>query len=759
MADETKRGNEMGATQDSAAPASAAETQPPTSAPAFADKATDLDALRSAVIDAAGVGAGLWLSYLFVLFYLAVAAGGVTHRDLFFENPVRLPFLNVDLPLIGFFVLGPLLFLIVHTYVLLHFALLAGKVGAFDHELRAQVVEDDARARLRRQLPSNIFVQFLAGPREVRTGVMGFLLRLVAQISLVAGPLALLIFFQLQFLPYHNEVITWWQRCTIIADLALLWMLWPSIARGETTRLGWRDLQRGRVVAAATASLAAVLLVLCVATFPGELLDKSLLSARFLPAHWFIANSQTARPEWTSLHEVLVAGEVDYVARKPRSLWSNRLVLPKIDVIDHARFDTKAKIAALTETISLRGRRLEGAVLLFAGLTKADFTAAKLGGAKLSHADLTQAKFECDDTGSAQQCADLRGASLEGAQLAWASLKGALLAGAQLQGANLEKSNLQGASLYRARLQAARLGSAHLQGANLDGAQLQGADLDNAQLQGASLDDAQLQGASLYFADLDGASLNRAQLQGASLQQTKLPGASLVDAQLQGARLDEAELQGASLNGAQLQGTTLAETQLDGASLSHSFVWRADAREAQKGEGLFVVALEAGQKHRLLDCPIEQKDPCEWSIDSFLALKRLIEQHLPEGERRQEALKQLAILDPVKPFDGGWEKHWATLERSSPTLDMYEKSLAISWQQLGCNASGAPHVIHGLLRQFDQRFTPGNPQSAELATAFLDEAHCLGARGLSEEDKARLKQISTTRPKAPASARATTVTR
>jgi hypothetical protein len=29
-------------------------------------------------------------------------------RNLFFEHPVKLPFLNVDLPLLGFFVLGPL---------------------------------------------------------------------------------------------------------------------------------------------------------------------------------------------------------------------------------------------------------------------------------------------------------------------------------------------------------------------------------------------------------------------------------------------------------------------------------------------------------------------------------------------------------------------------------------------------------------------------------------------------------------------------
>jgi hypothetical protein len=70
----------------------------------------------------------------------------------------------------------------VHTYVLLHFVLLAGKVGDSDTELRAQITDEEVRLRLRRQLPSNIFVQFLAGSREVRTGVTGFLLRLIAQI-------------------------------------------------------------------------------------------------------------------------------------------------------------------------------------------------------------------------------------------------------------------------------------------------------------------------------------------------------------------------------------------------------------------------------------------------------------------------------------------------------------------------------------------------------------------------------------------------
>jgi hypothetical protein len=122
VTDETKQASELGATADAAT--------------AYAAKAKDLEALRDAVVDAASVGAGLWLSYLFVLLYLAIAVGSVTHRDLLLESPVKLPFLNVDLPLVGFFVLGPLLFVIVHAYVLLHFAVLGGKVGAFDVELQ-----------------------------------------------------------------------------------------------------------------------------------------------------------------------------------------------------------------------------------------------------------------------------------------------------------------------------------------------------------------------------------------------------------------------------------------------------------------------------------------------------------------------------------------------------------------------------------------------------------------------------------------------
>jgi hypothetical protein len=316
MADETEH-TEATSAPDAAAgdavPGGEPPPLPPTAA-ALASKAKDLEALRDAVVDAASVGAGLWFSYLFVLFYLLIAVGGVTHADLLLERPVKLPFLQVDLPLLGFFWLGPAIFIIVHVYVLLHFVLLAGKIGDFDKELKAQIADDETRARLRRQLPSNIFVQFLAGPRETRSSILGFLLQAIAVISLVFGPIALLVFFELQFLPYHHEIITWWHRIAVLADIVLLWMLWPPIAKAERTGLSWRDFRRVKIVALAFASLAPVLLVTTIATFPGEWLEHSLPSLQFIPWKAKEERCWKAKGEtWrlASLHELL---DVDGIA-------------------------------------------------------------------------------------------------------------------------------------------------------------------------------------------------------------------------------------------------------------------------------------------------------------------------------------------------------------------------------------------------------------------------------------------------------------
>ena len=74
------------------------------------------------------------------------------------------PFLNhAELPLIAFFVVAPILFVILHAYTLTHFVMLAAKVGMLDAELRAQFPDAEMTDALRRQLSINIFLPRLCG--------------------------------------------------------------------------------------------------------------------------------------------------------------------------------------------------------------------------------------------------------------------------------------------------------------------------------------------------------------------------------------------------------------------------------------------------------------------------------------------------------------------------------------------------------------------------------------------------------------------
>ena len=688
--------------------------------PALAAKADDLEAIRDAVVDAAGATVGIWLSYLLALFYLLIAAAGVTHRDLFFGNPVKLPFLNVDLPLKGFFWFGPALFLVLHVYVLLHFVLLAGKVGVFDTTLRAQIDDPNVRERLRRQLPSNIFVQLLAGPREVREGLMGLLLRLIAWITVVVGPIALLVLFQLQFLPFHDEPITLWQRIAVVIDLGFLWTLWPSVARGEAIGDAWRGMKRSTIALMTITSLPLVVLIFVIATFPGERLEQ-------------LADIRVTK----SLHEFLVAGDVDLVARRPISIWSNRLVLPQLDVIDHAKFDTEAKIASMPMSVSLRMRNLRGAVLIGANLRSADFAGVDLRDARLESADLRSVDF----TG-----ADLRDARLENVDL-----RGAKLA---CEPTSLKDQVIPERSCVK--LQNAVLDRANMQGVALNGAQLQGAHLQATQLQGASLIRAQFLGAYLEGTKLTGAILLGAGFEGAKLDSADLQAAFLSDGNFQAADFWQSDLRAASLGAAQLQGASFQRANLSSASVWGAFVWRADTRpdklkEASiKVEGTSFGNLETAPKHWCQDPKKVMPDTCDWSKQAYDNLIRRVEEQVSSDGHRRDVLQRLDRLDPTKPLENESEvaQRWVRLTASSRSKSAYQLGLTRELTRIGCDTRGAPYVLEAIIHYMGSPWGPFDPNDRQalfpLAVVFLDKEHCPGARMLSESAEATLKELVTT---------------
>jgi hypothetical protein len=226
-------------------------------------------------------------------------------------------------------------------------------------------------------------------------------------------------------------------------------------------------------------------------------------------------------------------------------------------------------------------------------------------------------------------------------------------------------------------------------------------------------------------AEFQGADLTQAQLQGADLTQAQLQGAGLTLAQLQGAKLDSAQLQGASLGCVQLQGASLDCTQLQGASLDHVFVWRTKAPRDVDAERARINELQQTSE----------------THGDFADLKQKVETVVPR-DYRERAPARISLLDPDKKSE--WQPGaWTHLEQSSPQPKDYENTLRAVFQRVGCASVGAPYVIHGLvMSRFNQRFTADPAQAASVATTFLTEETCPGARGLSESDKAKLHDFS-----------------
>jgi uncharacterized protein YjbI with pentapeptide repeats len=707
--------------------------------PKIAADSHDLNAIRKAVEDAAAVSGGLWLSYLFVLFYIAIAAGAVTHADLLLENSVKLPFLNIELPLKAFFFLAPILFLITHAYTLVYFVLLADKAKRFHLELREQIKSrgdepesDDAkqaaeiRDGLRRQLPSNIFVQFLAGPANIREGWFGLLLKVIAWATLVVAPILLLLLLQIQFLPYHDLGITWTHRIALFADLLLLWWLWRAILSGRSDSRPQRGWTR-RIAPALgfVASIVAVLFSCAVATFPREWRERPLS---------FVTSTE---PKF--LNAWLFHGEVDHTIGRRASPFSNTLVLSGFNLFEALKIDDPEKVKWRKLLFHLRGRDLEGAVLDFAVLPKVDFEHTNLQGASLVEAQLQGAWFD----NAKLQRALLDNAVLQGASLDFAQLQDVHLNKAQLQGASFVGAQLQGASLVEAQLQGASLKRAYLQGASLRDAQLEGASLYEAQLQGASLVEAQLQGASLVEAQLQGASLVLAQLQGSSVDGARLQGASLVEAQLQGASF------GASSKEGQWPGEALRSSDLTAADLESAFLWRADLGSAKleslSAENLRWTA-EIGPR----------RTSTPWREEDYFELKRNVERN-PAGDLRTEALARIEILDCETKTDWRGEQLAPcgsdgepppiadNVDKAIVDKPTYMKALADSLGTLVCDGSSdAIFVLRGLLdnRRFE---ATGVEPRRDLVTRTLS-TDCPVSAALTEEDKAKLRHFQRSCP-------------
>jgi uncharacterized protein YjbI with pentapeptide repeats len=470
------------------------------------------------VVNRAGRSAGrAWLVFLVLAGYLALALAGVAHTHLLLNSNIALPLLQSEMALTRFFILVPLLLLAAHIGLLGQLVLTVRKILEFDSSVRLLESTDRRFHPLRMELDNFFLVQLLAGPERSR--IVSTYLNGIAWLTILALPVALLLYLQIAFLPFHDPQLTLLHRTAVVADIGALMLFGVFLLQPEGNY--FVALMRGAAHNPGTIILGVA--VLCAAAF---------LSIA-------VATVPVGRDERNALFSAADG-----------SLFG---VFPRDIVAPDRALLTGRMVVAGRPSISLRGRDLRNARLDRSDLRQADLTGANLDGASFAGADLRGAWLECSalaDAGSDRgrtQCtsarsADFTKARLDSARMEGVDLRGARLDGASLEGADLARAQMDGASLSAARLARAGMAGAALRGATFKGANLQGVDLSGAGMQLADMTGALMQGANLNRATLDGILFRSAALDGADLRAARLYGADLSGAKLRAADLSSARI-------------------------------------------------------------------------------------------------------------------------------------------------------------------------------------------------------------------------
>lgn|GEM_PF-4421062 len=490
--------------------------------------------LLSAANDGAKSLRSLYVSFMLFALYAIISVAGVDDEQLLRETPLKLPVIGADIPLLGYFALLPLLFVLFHFELLLQFAMLSNKLHMFRVATDA-ISDTERKANFRHRVENFMLSHLLAGEHQTP---MRRLLMLVLYSSLVLLPAATLLLTQYMFLPYHSLSMTWWHRICIAVDLILVSYFWVSLfhAGDLTLREWWQALWTA-----------------CGAPFRTA---KQFFLNVF---HWFQRFS-TARDHWDTFGSQSHAVGLGMVLLLSLPLSFLLLTIPEEPYFD-AAISWETEVYSNVSNIDAEDGNPAYSMLsikdkwLHRNLDLHDKVLIGEGSSPEIREQIRKGK---NPVGF--EPLDLRNRDLRHVILVRTHLSAANLAGADMTDADLSGSGLNGADLRRAKLNGANLCNAKLNGAICSEAQLNGVKLWDAQLFGVDFTDAQLNGADLWGAQLSGAKLRNAQLYGSILSEAQLNGVDLTNAQLGGADLGDALLNGAILFIAQNQiFTTIAQ--------------------------------------------------------------------------------------------------------------------------------------------------------------------------------------------------------
>ena len=532
-----------------------------------------LDRLRESADASARNFRTVYVSYLVIALYILVIISSTDHDLLFRAGDVQAPVINVGMPVVWFFTFVPWILLFLHFNLMLQGTFLARKVSAFRAAVRRSTPLDGTRdEQLDMLFPAPL--AHMVGGGDSRSGTR-YLLTGMVVLTVAVLPIAILVYAQVQFLPYQDDALTWMHRSIVMVDYFLLWSFWPHMATpGWSWRewwtkpwqrrdQGWINLdtppRHSRNAASIIVTLATIFFSVAIAEIPGGAIDKLWpfdvgrdgLNRKFD----FQNKTLVAREPSPELLAELLAQNKNASIKRGQPDWC--IHAQALDLRDRSFRYANFKDSSFCND----------AIFFRADLSNANFSNTYLVGAKMENLRGSQVNF--------------KSANLHSANMIYADLSGANLRNAILVRSGINRSILRGANLRQAKLHGANLPGVELHGADLTQAELHGTDLQQAVLNGAILRQAELHGADLSLAKFHGADLREAELYGAQLNKATFHGSNLRAVRLNGAdfsghvampggpgvipwnaHFPSAEFRGADLRGANLAGINLVFTKL-----------------------------------------------------------------------------------------------------------------------------------------------------------------------------------------------------
>lgn len=414
----------------------------------------------------------LWVTFIVFMLYLALSYGTITHKTLFLETPIKMPLLNVDLPLVGFFVISPLLLFLFHIYILTKISLLAGSAIKLDELISKMRSSEASSPNYRLRLEHSPFLQLIAGfDHERKLSHSEVILQTIVYSTIIISPIAILIMCQERFIPYHSIYANWWHRIVIILDLSMLWVMWP---RWAFNRRGAGRNSTLKYISPVVLTIYVVFLTIVLASWQNE----------YVGSKFGIKDNRNGIFGTGIYTNVLFLPAEDFVDDDALRRLNSQEVVPG-SVLD--RWPTPPNL-------DLRGRDLSGATLSSADLRQANFQAAVLSRVNFSGALLARAQFAFSTINDAK----FTGANIAEARLNLTTIIGTDFTGAKVDGASFHSSFIKDAKFIAAEMTGSYISATIIVGSNFYLANLTGAIITSSVVISSQFNEAKVAASSIH---------------------------------------------------------------------------------------------------------------------------------------------------------------------------------------------------------------------------------------------------------------------